>query len=93
MVGLDGYMLIRFLGICFRVSLFLSFFGLLILVPCYAYAPGGPYQDWNKYTLANIPNDPNASQLWAPVIFAYVLSAYFCVLIHAEYNNFVSYYK
>lgn len=88
MVGLDGYMMIRYLSVCFRVSLFLSFFGLVVLVPVYSSA-SSKYSDWNRFTLANIPNDPAAQQLWVPVVFSYVFAAYYCYLMHAEYKNFM----
>jgi hypothetical protein len=88
MVGLDGYMLIRYINVCFRMSVFYTIFGLLVLVPVYSSAPG-EHVSWNKYTLANIPNDPSANQLWVPAIFAYIFSLYFCHLMYMEYKNFV----
>ena len=53
------------------------------------YKQAGNYVGWNQFTLANVPNDPTSSQLWAPAIFAYIYSAYFCYLLFAEYKNFV----
>jgi hypothetical protein len=91
MVGLDAYMMVRYLSVCFRSSLFLSFFGIVVLVPVYATA-GGDAIAWNKYTLANVPDlgdDTQAQQLWVPAIFAYVFSAYYCFLLHSEYKNFM----
>jgi hypothetical protein len=88
MVGLDAYMMIRYLSICFRSSLFLSFFGVVVLVPVYATA-GGQEVAWNKYTLANVPDSAHSAQLWVPAIFAYIFTAYYCYLLHAEYKNFM----
>ena len=88
MVGLDGYMLIRYIIVCFRMSVFYSLWGVLVLVPVYSSAPGN-HVSWNKYTLANIPNNPSANQLWVPAVFAYVFSIYFCHLMYTEYKNFV----
>jgi hypothetical protein len=88
MVGLDGYMLMRYINVCFRMSVFFTIWGLVALVPVYGNAPG-KHIAWNKYTLANIPNDPKADQLWVPAVFAYVFSIYFCHLMYTEYKNFV----
>ena len=88
MIGLDAYMLMRYLNVCFRSSVFLSFFGVVVLVPVYATA-GGTSIAWNKYTMANIKNSANATELWVPAIFAYVFAAYYCYLMHAEYKNFM----
>ena len=88
MVGLDGYMLIRYINVCFRMSVFYSLWGVIVLVPVYSSAPG-KHVSWNKYTLANIPNNPSANQLWVPAIFAYVFTTYFCHLMYTEYKNFV----
>ena len=88
MVGLDGYMLMRYINVCFRMSVFFTIWGLMALVPVYGHAPGR-HVGWNKYTLANIPNNPKADQLWVPAIFAYVFSIYFCHLMYTEYKNFV----
>lgn len=89
MVGLDAYMMVRYLNACFRVSVFLSFFGIVILVPIYASAPG-IFIAWNRYTLANVPSDANSKQLWAPVVFSYFFAAYYCYLMHNEYSNFMT---
>lgn len=41
MVGLDGYMLIRFIILCFKLSCFVTFWGVTILAPLYYHAQGG----------------------------------------------------
>lgn len=87
-VGLDGYMLIRYINVCFRMSVFTTICGILVLIPVYSNASGDKVS-WNKYTLANIPNNPSANELWIPPIFAYIYSIYFCHLMHKEYKNFV----
>ena len=84
----DGYMLIRYINICFKISLFLTIWGIVVLVPIYSNAQNKHFS-WNKYTLANIPNDPSAHQLWVPAISAYIFATYFCHLMYGEYQNFV----
>jgi hypothetical protein len=68
--------------------MFFTFWGMLVLLPIYSNA-GGEQLKWNKYTLANVPFNPSAKQLWVPAIFAYVFSVYFCHLMYVEYSNFV----
>lgn len=94
MVGLDGYMCIRYITICFRTGCFLSFWGLVVLVPIFQYRTREEddrieLNGWDQYTLANIPDDPEAYRLWAPVAFMYLFSLFFCQLLYFEYKNFV----
>ena len=92
MIGLDGYMLIRYINICFKTTVFFSIWGLFLLLPVYARANNENNSlDWNKFTIANIPDSDNelASSLWIPAIFAYIYATYFCHLIYKEYKNFV----
>lgn len=70
------------------MSVFFTFWGVLVLLPVYSNA-GGQQTQWNKYTLANVPFNPSAKQLWVPAIFAYIFSIYFCHLMYSEYSNFV----
>lgn len=88
MVGLDGYMLIRYIHVCWRICAFITFFGLIVLVPIYATAGQNLY--WATYTIANIPEDTERENLyWAPCLFAYVFSYYFCKLFKEEYEHFL----
>ena len=41
MIGLDGYMLIRYIKACLKISLFITFFCLLIMVPVYSRGDAG----------------------------------------------------
>lgn len=93
MVGLDGYMLIRYINICFRISLFITFWGLVVLVPVYANS-GGNSCAWNKFTLSNVPqgdidNTDSISELWIPALFAYLFAGYICAVMYTEYQNFL----
>lgn len=88
MVGMDGYMMLRYTLVCFKMSCFTTALGLVILLPVYSNA-GGDQADWTKYTVGNIPNNPEATELWTPAIFAYIYSIYFCHLMYNEYKNFV----
>jgi len=92
MVGLDGYMLLRFLAICLKLSCFIMFWGLVLLVPLYGNANGG-FGAWNKYTLANVVDGDvdgyMGQKLWVPAIFSYIFMAYACHLFYMEYKHFV----
>lgn len=88
MVGLDAYMLIRYINVCLKISAFLMFWSCVLLIPIYVTSKGGQVE-WNKYTIANIPDDPSAYQLWVPTLLIYFYSAFFCHLMYSEYKNFV----
>ena len=88
MVGLDGYMFMRYILICFKISIFYSVCGLLVLAPIYGTAGGG-FIEWKKYTLANVQDNAAGTQLWVPAIFSYIFAFYMCYLLQKEYENFV----
>lgn len=90
MIGLDGYMCIRFIVVCFRTACFCSIWGVLILVPIYGTAQPGETNmgGWDRFTIANIPNEP-AGRLLAAVFMCYMFSGFFCQLMYIEYKNFV----
>ena len=81
-------MLLRFIALCIRMGFLSTLGGLIFLVPIYSTSPG-TFIGWNKYTLANIPNGPSASELWSPVIFCYAFSGFFCQLLYNEYKHFI----
>ena len=89
MVGLDAYMFLRYIKLCIRISVFFSSMGLIFLVPIYNTAIGDEDSAWARYTLANVKDDPNATRLWTPVIFAYVFAAVFCHMFGSEYKHFM----
>lgn len=88
MVGLDAYMLLRFIVVCYKFSLFLTFWGLLVLVPCYGTA--NPDPNWDRFAISNLLTGEKKFKyrLWVSAFFSYLFTAYFCQLMYAEYNNF-----
>lgn len=87
MVGLDAYMYLRYIKICLKLSVFLTLWGLVVLVPTYAAYPKDSVSSWDIYTISNV-----LPARWVAAIFGYVFAAYFCQLLLSEYNNFsVSY--
>ncbi|KAJ1393897.1 late exocytosis, associated with Golgi transport-domain-containing protein, partial [Ochromonadaceae sp. CCMP2298] len=88
MVGLDGYICMRYIGICLRTALFCSFFGLSTLVPIYAHS-GNELTGWDRYTVANVAEGRHASRLWATALSCYLFAGFFCHLMFQEYKNFI----
>ena len=41
MVGMDGYVFLRFIALCFKLSVFVTFWGGVLLVPIYGKSRGG----------------------------------------------------
>lgn len=39
--------------------------------------------------MANIPDNYNSSELWAPVVFSYIFSLFYCQSLYMEYVNFI----
>lgn len=83
MVGLDAYMYLRYIKICLKLSVFLTFWGLLVLVPVYRTNHTTAVSPWDYYTIANV-----LTARWFAAIFGYIFAAYFCQLLLTEYTNF-----
>lgn len=90
MVGLDAYMLIRYHIVSIKLCIFLSFWGLIVLLPMYYTVHSSSLSGWGKYTILNIrAGDPDAGfRFWITAVFAYIFAAYFCQLLYVEYDNF-----
>ena len=91
MAGLDAYVLIRYILLNMKFSLFLILVGVTVLVPIYS-TSGGDLHGWNSLTIANISvseEEDNSRRLWAPVVCAYIAAYYFCYLLKEEYVNFI----
>ena len=90
MIGLDGYMLLRFITICFKFCVFGALLGSAILAPLYAKGDQG-YGGWQQYTLANVVSsgEITTDALWLPAVFSYIYLAYAMYLFHDEFEHFV----
>ncbi len=93
MVGLDAYMCLRYIVVCFKMALFVSLWGFLILIPLYAtsnYDTDTAEKRWDRFAISNILYGERSVKyrLWVAALFGYVYAAYFCQLLYAEYNNF-----
>lgn len=90
MIGLDGYMLLRYISICFKFCSFGTVFGMLVLVPIYSAGNQG-LGGWQQFTLANVVSsgEVTTDALWLPAAFSYIYLAYALYLFHAEFEHFV----
>lgn len=84
MVGLDAYMCLRYHVVCYKLALFMSFWGIIALTPIYSTAEdtvtfeSGSLQ-WDRYTLRNVVSGAESTKyrLWAAAVFGYIFAAYF----------------
>ncbi|RYH24230.1 hypothetical protein EON65_16945 [archaeon] len=84
--GLDAYVMLRHLKMCFKICVACSFGGLILLAVYYT-APGDDEVfGICKFSMANVLN--NGRRLWAPFVFVYLFTFSFLYLIDAEYQNF-----
>lgn len=89
MVGLDAYMFLRYHVVCYKLAIFMSIWGVFVLMPLYGTASDMNH-GWNKYTISNVlgGSELEKFRLWVPALLSYIFAAYFCQLLHAEYHNF-----
>lgn len=85
--GMDGYVLLRFLKFCCKVTTVTSIGAAFVLIPVYYTGPGNEVYGIDAYSMANIK--PNGHRLWASLVFAYLFTLTFLYLIHEEYEHFV----
>ena len=88
LIGLDGYMLLRFLLICAKVGVCGGLFSLVVLLPLYSTSNQDDVIGMNLHTMANIK--AQSPRLWGPFICMYLFSGAFLYLLYKEYENFVS---
>lgn len=84
--GLDSYMFLRYVRLCFRITFTSAIWGMLILWPIYATADGGA-EGWYFLSMANISQ--GSSKLWAPVIFMWMQTFYVLFLMNEEYIHYL----
>lgn len=88
-IGLDGFMFLRFLLLCFKMAAACGVFGLIVLMPVYSTAPGNPgVAGINLYTMGNL--EEGGDRLWASFIATYLYTLLFVYLLYKEYEYFVA---
>jgi hypothetical protein len=87
-LGLDAYMLLRFLKMCFTIGAYTSFLALVVLLPIYCTAPYNKNAvGINRYSMGHIQEQ--GVRLWAPMVFTYVFAFIFLYFIYKEYEHYV----
>ena len=86
-VGLDAYVFMRFLKMCFRVGCINSVLALGILLPVYYTSPPNSNSvGINLYTMGHIHAEGH--RLWASLVFTYAFTLIFLYFLHEEYAHF-----
>lgn len=84
--GLDSYMFLRYVRLCFRITFTSAIWGMILLWPIYASSDGGA-EGWYFLSMANLSQ--GSSKLWAPVIFMWMQTFYVLFLMNDEYNHYL----
>ena len=71
--GLDSYMFLRYVRLCFRITFTSALWGMIILWPVYATGDGGA-KGWYFLSMANISQGSN--RLWVPAVFMWLQTMY-----------------
>jgi hypothetical protein len=85
MIGLDGYMFLRYIRMLTIIFLSIGTYSLAILFPVY-YSNSNLSIGINSITMANIKLGDNS--LWASFISIWLFTLYFLYLFFKEYENF-----
>jgi len=83
--GLDAYMLLRFIKLCARLSLFTSAAGCLLLLPVFQ-GGGGGLEGFNRLTLNNLAHP---AHMWTSTGLMVVFTLRLYWLLDCEYKNYV----
>eukprot|EP01038_Epipyxis_sp_PR26KG_P015802 gene15802-21402_t len=87
MIGLDGYVFLRYLKMCFKIVGICAVVGLIVLVPSYSVSPQLKHvHGINIYSMSNV--GLGGKQLWAAWIFTYVFTFIFLYITYKEYEHF-----
>ena len=82
--GLDSYMFLRYVRLCFRITFASAIWGMIILWPVYATGDGGA-KGWYFLSMANLTQGSN--RLWVPAIFMWLHSIYGKLLYNLCMSN------
>lgn len=86
--GMDAVVHMRFLKLCFKISLVLLPYGIIVLIPVNYYGGGGLH-GLDKIALSNIA--VKSPKVWAHVVAAWVYTLIICYLLYQEWKEFISY--
>jgi len=86
--GMDGFVLIRFLNQCLKISFFSFIVSLFILFPTYLSANGKLTNSFARGTMDNVLALSN--KLWIPFICTYAITLFVLWTIKSEWDLYVS---
>jgi len=84
-VGLDAYMLLRFIRLCTRMTLFTSVLGGCILIPVFAQGD----EDLTSFNRMTLNNLTKTETMWVSTMLAVVFTAHALFIVLREYQNYV----
>ena len=84
--GLDSYMFLRYVRLCFRITLTSAIWGMILLWPVYASSDGGA-EGWYFLSMANLSQ--GSSKLWMPTIYIWFQTFYVLFLMSEEYKHYL----
>jgi len=88
LMGIGGYLSYRIMRHCLYFSVIAIVYGGLVLLPVYISQHGHSARDktFLGMIVANNISDNNPSHTWVLVISSYLLCAYWCVVLHFEWQ-------
>mmetsp|Transcript_12989 Transcript_12989/g.30705 ORF Transcript_12989/g.30705 Transcript_12989/m.30705 type:complete len:949 (+) Transcript_12989:219-3065(+) len=84
--GLDSYMFLRYIRLCFRITFTSALWGIIILWPVYATGGGGA-GGWYFLSMANLTQ--GSQKLWIPTTFIWLQTLYVIFLMSDEYKHYL----
>ena len=84
--GLDSYMFLRYIRLCFRITFTSALWGIIILWPVYATGGGGA-GGWYFLSMANLTQ--GSQKLWIPTTFVWLQTLYVIFLMSDEYKHYL----
>jgi len=84
--GLDSYMFLRYVRLCFRITFTSALWGMIILWPVYATGDGGA-KGWYFLSMANLSQ--GSQRLWVPTCFIWLQTMYVIFLMSEEYKHYL----
>eukprot|EP00581_Thalassiosira_minuscula_P017487 CAMPEP_0183711430 /NCGR_PEP_ID=MMETSP0737-20130205/6933_1 /TAXON_ID=385413 /ORGANISM="Thalassiosira miniscula, Strain CCMP1093" /LENGTH=1006 /DNA_ID=CAMNT_0025939935 /DNA_START=103 /DNA_END=3123 /DNA_ORIENTATION=+ len=84
--GLDSYMFLRYVRLCFRITFTSALWGMIILWPVYATGDGGA-KGWYFLSMANLSQ--GSQRLWVPTAFIWLQTMYVIFLMSEEYKHYL----
>ncbi|KAL7539932.1 hypothetical protein ACHAXR_009727 [Thalassiosira sp. AJA248-18] len=84
--GLDSYMFLRYIRLCFRITASGALWGMIILWPVYATGDGGA-KGWYFLSMANLTQ--GSQRMWVPTVFVWLQTMYVIYLMSEEYKHYL----